>query len=278
MSQVQVAGPAGSVSEGAAISISGMSVAYPLAKGQSGGRGGETLALDNVSLHITPGEFVAIVGPSGCGKSTLLKAVAGLLPPTQGSYSVSQPGVIDPRVGFVFQADALLPWLTSVANVELAARLSGPRPGKDEESTHERARGLMRDLGLGDCCDMYPGQLSGGMRKRVAIARALAYRPAAFLMDEPFGPLDAITRGQVGNFFLRIIEQASQTTLFVTHDIDEAVSLADRVTVLSARPGRHIATIDIPLPRPRDYHESRLLNGFGDLRRQVAAALGLGGA
>lgn len=260
--------------EGASISLRNMSVAYGRANGQS--RDGSTLALDDVTLDIRPGEFLGIVGPSGCGKSTLLKAVAGLLAPSRGSYEIAHPQQKDPRVGFVFQADALLPWLTAIQNVELAARLAARRGGQEGSSSVEQARELMRELGLEDFCDVYPGQLSGGMRKRVAIARALAYRPTAFLMDEPFGPLDAITRAQVGNFFLRIIEDASQTTLFVTHDIDEAVSLSDRVMVLSFRPGRHVATIDVPLPRPRDYQRTRLLPEFGEIRQQVAAALGGG--
>ena len=250
--------------EGARITLDGLSIAY------AGKKGEMTVALSNVSFDVEPGQFVAIVGPSGCGKSTLLKAVAGLLPPSKGTYEVTHSDQKDPRVGFVFQADALLPWMTAVGNVELAATLAGV----DREQASADSRSLMTSLGLGDFCDVYPDQLSGGMRKRVAIARALAYKPTAFLMDEPFGPLDAITRSQVGNFFLRIIEGAKLTTMFVTHDIDEAVSLADKVVVLSYRPGRHVATIDVPLPRPRDYHGTRLLPEFGEIRRQVADALG----
>ena len=249
---------------GARISLDDLSIAY------AGNKGEMTVALSNVSFDVEPGQFVAIVGPSGCGKSTLLKAVAGLLPPSKGTYEVTQLEQKNPRVGFVFQADALLPWMTAVANVELAATLAGVEAGQ----AAAESRSLMTSLGLGDFCDVYPEQLSGGMRKRVAIARALAYQPTAFLMDEPFGPLDAITRSQVGNFFLRIIEGANLTTMFVTHDIDEAVALADKVVVLSYRPGRHVATIDVPLPRPRDYHGTRLLPEFGEIRRQVADALG----
>jgi NitT/TauT family transport system ATP-binding protein len=254
----------GQTTEGARIELDNLSIAY------AGKKGEMTVALSDVSFDVEPGQFVAIVGPSGCGKSTLLKAVAGLLPPSKGTYEVTHPDQKDPRVGFVFQADALLPWMTAVSNVELAATLAG----MDRAEAADSSRSLMTSLGLGDFCDVYPDALSGGMRKRVAIARALAYKPTAFLMDEPFGPLDAITRSQVGNFFLRIIEDAKLTTMFVTHDIDEAVSLADKVIVLSYRPGRQVAAIDVPLPRPRDYHGTRLLPEFAEIRRQVAAALG----
>lgn len=263
--------------DGATIVVSDMSVEYAGATGRGRRAIGATLALEDVSFTVQPGEFVAIVGPSGCGKSTLLKVVSGLLEPSRGSYTVTQQGVDEPRVGFVFQSDALLPWLTGLDNVELATRLAGKHAHGEAEPAHDRARELMRELGLEDCCDMYPGQLSGGMRKRVALARALAYRPAVFLMDEPFGPLDAITRGHVGNFFLKVLEDARQTTLFVTHDIDEAVALADRVMVLSRRPGRHVATIDVPMPRPREYHGSRFTDGFQEIRGKVADALSAGG-
>ena len=282
MVPVRTIGPgesASAVREGASIEIRGLSVEYAPSSQQGRGGGGGTLALDDISLSVKPGEFVAIVGPSGCGKSTMLKVVAGLLAPSGGTYEVATQAKADPRIGFVFQADALMPWLTSLQNVELATRLAVKSGrGDNEVRVKSLARDLMKELGLEDCCDMYPGQLSGGMRKRVALARALAYRPAAFLMDEPFGPLDAITRGNVGNFFLKILEEAKQTTLFVTHDIDEAVALADRVVVMTARPGRHVATIDVPLPRPRDYHASRFLEGFQELRGQVADALSAGKA
>ncbi len=231
-----------------------------------------TQALDHVSFDVGAGEFVAIVGASGCGKSTLLKVVAGLLRSSRGTVVMSGPEAQRTRVGFVFQSDALLPWRSALQNVELAIQLGGQSGIK----SRERATELMNDLGLGDSCDKYPNQLSGGMRKRVALARALAYEPAVLLMDEPFGALDAQTRIHVGNFFLRLLDAMKQTVIFVTHDIDEAVALADRVVVLTSRPGRVAAIFDIPLPRPRDYHESRFVPGFKELQQKVWDSLGYG--
>jgi NitT/TauT family transport system ATP-binding protein len=223
------------------------------------------LAVDGLTLDVSPGEFVAVVGPSGCGKSTILKVVAGLLPPSRGEVKVASPDGPNPRVGFVFQSDGLFPWRTASENIEMAVRLSGI----DDGSPAETARQLMTELGLADACDKFPRQLSGGMRKRVALARTIAYRPSLFLMDEPFSALDPQTRIRVGNFCLRVFDRLRQTVLFVTHDIEEAVALADRVVVLSPRPGRLIEVFDVPLPRPRDYHATRFVDGFNDLQRQV---------
>jgi NitT/TauT family transport system ATP-binding protein len=227
------------------------------------------LAVDGLSLEVAPGEFVAIVGPSGCGKSTILKVVAGLLSPSRGEVKVRSGEESDPRVGFVFQSDALLPWRTAAQNIELAVRLS------DGDSRHagQTAGRLMDELGLADAGGKFPGQLSGGMRKRVALARTIAYRPSVFLMDEPFGALDAQTRIRVGNFCLRVFDRLRQTVLFVTHDIEEAVALADRVVVLSPRPARIVSVFDVPLPRPRDYRGTRFAEGFNDLHRKVWEAL-----
>jgi sulfonate transport system ATP-binding protein len=225
-------------------------------------------AVEGVSFTVTAGEFVAIVGPSGCGKSTLLKAIAGLVPLSGGA--VTMGGGAATRVGFVFQTDALLPWRTASGNIEVALRLAGERPA----AARVRARELLARVGLAESSEKYPGQLSGGMRKRVALARALAYDPAIFLMDESFSALDAQTRIQVGNFFLGILAEAGQTVLFVTHDIEEAVTLADRVLVMSRGPGRIVATIEVPLPRPRDYYASRFAPGFRELQQAVWDALG----
>jgi NitT/TauT family transport system ATP-binding protein len=224
-------------------------------------------AVSGVSAQIGAGEFVGIIGPSGCGKSTLLKAVAGLIPLTGGNVQLG--GGPDAKVGFLFQSDALLPWRTARENVEIALRLSGNHvtDGRD------RAMELLSEIGLADAADKYPAQLSGGMRKRVAMARTLAYEPSVFLMDEPFSALDAQTRIQVGNFFLRILERTGQTVLFVTHDIEEGVALADRVLVMSKGPGRIAASIDVGLPRPRDYHTTRFTDGFGDIQQRVWDAL-----
>ena len=229
---------------------------------------GGVLAVDDISFTVAPGEFLAIVGPSGCGKSSLLRAIAGLIPPARGEVAFgSGPHT---RLGFVFQSDALFPWKTAQANIELALRLAGT----GANTAHARSRHLLTEVGLADAADRYPAQLSGGMRKRVALARALAYDPAIFLMDESFSALDAQTRIQVGNFFLRLLERSGQTVIFVTHDIEEAVALADRVLVLSKGPGQITADIAIPLPRPRDYHASRFAPGFTTLQQRVWDTLG----
>lgn len=246
------------------LAVTNLSVRYP----QRGARqAGGVLAVSDVSFSVAPGEFVAIVGPSGCGKSTLLKAIAGLLPLASGAVAFGSGP--ETRVGFVFQTDALLPWSTASGNIELALRLAGA----SAKTARERARALLIHVGLEHAAELFPGQLSGGMRKRVAIARALAYDPAVFLMDEPFSALDAQTRIHVGNFFLSLLVESQQTVVFVTHDIEEAVALADRVLVMSHGPGRIGCEIAVPLRRPRDYHGSRFVAGFDDLQRRVWNAL-----
>jgi NitT/TauT family transport system ATP-binding protein len=248
----------------ASVTVRDVAVSYPRRAGQVE----NVAAVEDVGFAIGGGEFVAIVGPSGCGKSTLLKAIAGLVPLSRGQVTLGDGP--QTRVGFVFQTDALLPWRTASGNIEVALRLAGER----RASARTRARELLAHVGLADSIDKYPAQLSGGMRKRVALARALAYDPAVFLMDESFSALDAQTRIQVGNFFLRILAQSGQTVLFVTHDIEEAVTLADRVLVMSRGPGRIVATIDVTLPRPRDYYASRFDPGFKSLQQSVWDALG----
>lgn len=252
--------------------VKGVSVRYPR---KGGGPALSPAAVEEIDFEVRAGEFVAIIGPSGCGKSTLLKAVAGLVPLSAGSIEYRDGEAC--RLGFVFQTDALLPWKTASANIEVALQLSGQY---DKALAKRRAHELLEEVGLGASAESYPSQLSGGMRKRVAIARALAYDPAAFLMDEPFSALDAQTRIQVGNFFLRVLEQAGQAVLFVTHDIDEAVALADRVLVMSRGPGRITASISIDLPKPRDYYETRFNPGFHELQMALWNELNLshGGA
>ena len=212
-------------------------------------RDGAFLALADVDLSIRDGELVTIVGPSGCGKSTLLMLIAALLRPTSGAVRldgrlVTAPG---PDRALVFQDFALLPWRTVLANVGLGLELKGvPAAERDQI-----ARRHIAMVGLGAFERSYPHQLSGGMRQRVGIARALAVEPQVLLMDEPFGALDAQIRQVMGSELLRIWERGRKTILFVTHDIDEAIYLADRTIVMSASPGRIIADIPVTLARPR---------------------------
>jgi NitT/TauT family transport system ATP-binding protein len=225
------------------------------------------LALSGVSVRVAPGEFVAILGPSGCGKSTLLRVVCGLLAATQGTVRIDDRVVtrVPPGIGFLFQSDALLPWKTARENVAIGAILAGKAPGE----AGRRAEALLVDIGLGQALDKYPAELSGGMRKRVALARTMAYEPTVFLLDEPFSALDAQTRIYVGNRFLRVLETLGQTVLIVTHDIDEAIAMADRVLVMTASPGRIAANFVIDLPRPRDYYGSRFEPRFRDLQGRI---------
>jgi NitT/TauT family transport system ATP-binding protein len=213
-----------------------------------GGAGG-VLALDNVDFEIGEGEFVALLGPSGCGKSTLLNLVAGFEPLSSGTLTfdrapVQRPG---PDRGVVFQEASLLPWLNVWDNV-----VFGPRVQNIARSDYERrARAILKTVGLENFHEALPVQLSGGMRQRVGIARALVMEPRALLMDEPFGALDAQTRLSMQALLLNVWETLKTTVLFVTHDIDEAILLADRVCVMTARPGRITRTIPITLRRPR---------------------------
>ena len=224
------------------LSIEHVSLEYPQA-------GRTFLALDDVSLTIEQGEFVTIVGPSGCGKSSLLSLVAGLLKPTRGVLTldgrpISKPG---PDRAVVFQDFALLPWRTVLSNVELGGEIRGVPAAERREN----ARRYIGMVGLRDFEQSYPHQLSGGMRQRVGIARALSVGPELLLMDEPFGALDAQIRTLMGVELLRIWAREQKSILFITHDIDESVYLADRVLVMSASPGRFIEDIRIDLPRPR---------------------------
>jgi len=207
------------------------------------------LALGDLSLSIAEGEFVAILGPSGCGKSTLLYVVGGFVPPSSGKVLVNGKAVTGPGPdrGPVFQEFALFPWKTVLGNVMYGLREQGV-PKRQAES---KARSLISLVHLGGYEDFYPKQLSGGMKQRVAIARTLAYGPKILLMDEPFGALDAHTRTGLQRELLEIWERDRKTVLFVTHSVEEAVFLADRVVVLTRSPGRIKAMIDIDLPRPR---------------------------
>ena len=205
--------------------------------------------LDDVSLEVAPNEFVAIVGPSGCGKTTLIKIVQGLTRPTAGRVMVGGASVSDtpPDAGFVFQHDSLLPWRTVFDNVAFPLELKKAGRRRDRE----RIEHLISLVGLEGFGASYPHELSGGMRQRVNLARALAASPDVLIMDEPFAALDALTRAQMQTELLRIWSEEKKTVLFVTHQIDEAVLLADRVVTMTARPGRIAEIVKVSLPRPR---------------------------
>jgi NitT/TauT family transport system ATP-binding protein len=212
-------------------------------------RRGTLLALDGADLAIAENEFVTLVGTSGCGKSTLLAIVAGLEEPTSGEVRVGGMPVRGPGRdrGVVFQSYTLFPWLTARRNVEFALRGERLRPAE----RRERAMEQLALVGLEGFADAYPKELSGGMKQRVAIARSLAYRPSILLMDEPFGALDALTRQLMQELLTRVWESHRLTVLFVTHDVDEAVYVSDRVLVMTNRPGRIKEEVPIDLARPR---------------------------
>lgn len=219
-----------------------------LGKVYQGAGGKPVTALQDVNLSISDGEIVALIGPSGCGKSTLLRAVAGLDRDFTGELEWVVPPKIGRDIGFVFQEPALLPWRTVDRNVSFG--LEGK--GRAKAEIAERVDTLLAMVGLSDFKKSYPAELSGGMKQRVGIMRALAYDPRVLLMDEPFGALDAITRDRLQDDLLRIWGQTRKTILLVTHSVEEAAYLADRVVVLSPRPGRIKAVHDVPLPRDRD--------------------------
>ena len=206
-------------------------------------------ALASVSLTLAPASFTAVIGPSGCGKSTLLNAIAGFVPLRGGRIEVDGELVRgpSPRVGVVFQQYALFPWFSAAGNVSFALK----RFALGKAARREAALAALAEVGLAHKADLYPGQLSGGMRQRVALARTLAARPDVLLMDEPFGALDAQTRIAMQEMLLRIWESRRTTVLFITHDIDEALVLSDRVLVMSPAPGRFVDEIAVTSPRPR---------------------------
>lgn len=212
-------------------------------------RGATIRVLDDITFSVARGEFFVIVGPSGCGKSTLLRIIQGLEPPTDGVITLGGRPLSGPSSdrGFVFQQDSLYPWRTVLQNVVLGLEIMG----KASREATARAMSLIELVGLTGFEKHYPRELSGGMRQRVNLARALAIDPEMLLMDEPFAALDALTRETMQQELLRIAAAANKTVLFITHQIDEAVLLADRILVMSARPGRVLETIPIELPRPR---------------------------
>jgi NitT/TauT family transport system ATP-binding protein len=224
------------------ISVQGLSKGYP-------SRNGCVDALQNISFSVKESEFVAVVGPSGCGKSTLLKLLAGLLLPSKGEAYLRGSPINSPRrdIGVVFQSPVLLPWRSVLENVLLPVDVQHLA----DNSHRKVAMELLSLVGLQDFAHRYPQELSGGMQQRVAIARALVHDPAMLLMDEPFGALDAMTREQMNLELQRVWLERKKTILLITHSIPEAVFLADRVLVMTSRPGRIMNTVPIDIPRPR---------------------------
>ena len=230
------------------------------------------VAVEHIDLAVRPGEFVAVVGPTGSGKSTILNAAAGLLKPASGRVTIfgdPLPG-LNARAGYLFQADALMPWKTALDNVAVALEPKGIA----RSEARDRARAWLGRVGLADFVDRYPHMLSGGQRKRVALAQMLIRDPEILLMDEPFGPLDAQTRQIMGNLLLDLWAADRKAVIFVTHDLEEAIALADRVVVLSAGPAAGmVGDFPVPLARPRDISEIRLEPAFHDLYKEIWSCL-----
>ena len=247
------------------IELIGVSKTFPTASGE------RVRALENVSLAINSGEFVTAVGASGCGKTTLLRLIAGLERSTTGTINVNGARQLGPseQLGIVFQDPTLLPWRTVLENVMLPVQVLR----LETRAYRGRAMALLETVGLEDFRDKYPHELSGGMRQRVAIARALVHDPATLLMDEPFGALDALTRDQLNLDLLQLWSATRKTVLLITHSITESVFLADRVVVMSPRPGRVVEEIAVDLPRPRHLE---LINSeaFGKYVRRIRERLG----
>jgi NitT/TauT family transport system ATP-binding protein len=235
---------------------------------------GRLQVVDRVSLAVGKAEFVVLVGPSGSGKSTILRAIAGLNAAESGTIFVDGKTVDGPpeHIGFMFQKDTLLPWQTVRENIEVGLALAGVPSAQ----WTQRIADLLALLRLSEFRDAYPAQLSGGMRHRVSLGRMLAYQPAVMLMDEPFGALDFQTKAAMGRELLRIWEAERRSILFVTHDIEEAVALADRVLVFSPRPARIVAEHRIDLPRPRNLRALRGSPDFSAYTRAIWDALGDG--
>ncbi len=242
---------------------------------QLGRRFGRVTALDDINLATHRREFLCIIGPSGCGKSTLVRILAGLETQTSGAVLLDGVPVAGPGRdrGMVFQGYTLFPWLTVLRNVMFGLRMAGQ--GRDE--AERTAREWLGLIGLDRFADAYPHQLSGGMKQRVAIARALANQPRILLMDEPFGALDAQTRARMQAYLLEIWRKVDITIVFITHDLDEAIYLADRILVLSAHPGRVQALIEVPLDRPRSAAQTASAAFLG-LKARLEALIHAGGA
>jgi NitT/TauT family transport system ATP-binding protein len=245
----------------AAVALTQIEVAFDAARGA-------VPVLRNFDLTVAPGEFLCVVGPTGCGKSTILNVVAGLLPPSAGQVRIFDRPLhgLNRDAGYLFQADALLPWRSARDNVVVGLTFRGrPRPEAEREADVWLAR-----VGLSAAAARYPHQLSGGMKKRVALAQILAPNPKILLMDEPFSALDVQTRGLMENELLSLWSVDRKSVIFITHDLEEAIALGDRVVVLSAGPASHpVGEYLIDLPRPRDVEEIRMTPRFVELQRQI---------
>jgi NitT/TauT family transport system ATP-binding protein len=250
----------------AAVRLSNVSVAFRLAGG------GVYTAVERATLNVADGEFVAIVGPTGCGKSTLLNITAGLIAPAVGRAEIFGGPLtgLNRQAGYLFQADALFPWKTALENVAIGLETAGV----PQAEARAKARTWLTRVGLGSFADRYPHMLSGGQRKRVGLAQVLIRDPKILLMDEPFGPLDAQTRQIMGNLLLDLWSADRKAVLFVTHDLEEAIALSDRVVIMSAGPAsRIIGDWTVNLSRPRDISEIKLEPAFHALHREIWQSL-----
>ena len=245
-----------------AVSLSDVTVAFRLADGRN------YTAVESASLNVAAGEFVSIVGPTGCGKSTLLNVVAGLMQPSKGTSSIFGAPLegINRQAGYLFQADALFPWKTALENIAIGLEVAG----EARQEARSQAASWLKRVGLAGFGDRYPHMLSGGQRKRIGLAQVLIRDPRILLMDEPFGPLDAQTRLIMGNLLLELWNADRKAVLFVTHELEEAIALSDRVVIMSAGPAaRIIGNWTVELPRPRDMAEIRLEPAFHQLHRDI---------
>ena len=245
-----------------AVSLAGVTISFRLADD------GTYVAVENASLEVADGEFVAIVGPTGCGKSTLLNVAAGLLAPSAGTVSIDGTLLagLNRTAGYLFQAEALFPWKTARENVAIGLEVAGTSTAE----AHARADKWLTRVGLAGFGARYPHMLSGGQRKRIGLAQVLIRDPKILLMDEPFGPLDAQTRQIMGNLLLDLWSTDRKAVMFVTHDLEEAIALSDRVVIMSAGPAaRIIGEWRVPLARPRDIAEVKLERGFHELHREI---------
>jgi NitT/TauT family transport system ATP-binding protein len=257
---------AGARTRTTAVALTDVDITFRLADG------GTYAAVQRASLDVADGEFVAIVGPTGCGKSTLLHVTAGLFPPSQGRVEIFGAGLrgLNRQAGYLFQSDSLFPWKTALENVAIGLETAGmPR-----DEARGRAQQWLTRVGLGSFGPRYPHMLSGGQRKRVGLAQVLIRDPKILLMDEPFGPLDAQTRQIMGNLLLDLWSADRKAVLFVTHDLEEAIALSDRVVIMSAGPAaRIIGDWRVPLSRPRDIAEIKSDPSFHQLHRDIWQSL-----